>query len=167
MRMIKKVHGGLFLLLIFALTCIRVVARVLPISRTARAAKREALAKGVHRSLLVRNAKLAGSSYAMEATGSFPYVKLVSVSAQAVPVPVEMAGLSAPVGPKPAATKKAAHALTRKAKPAAAKIFCDPSNCSDCTDCGGCTDCVDCTTTDGCSCTTTDFGSSTSDGVPL
>lgn len=159
MRMLKQVHSRLFLLLVLALACIRVVARILPISRAARAAKRDELRNGVQRSLQVRTVGAGGRSYAVRATGSFPYVRVVSMSMQeqVVPVPVEIAGLS-PAEIGKSGHKAASHALTLKSKPAAPETFCLLTDCTtDCTDCGGCTDCTTCCTDcTGCfDCTTT------------
>lgn len=167
MRIMKQVHNRLLLFLIFALACIRVVARVLPIGRTARAASRDALRNGMQRGLLVRALGSGEQSYALQATGAFPYVKVVAAAApsQAVPVPVEIAGL-APKAAKTAATSKSSpHALTSKEQAAAAKPFClIEEDCTDCTDCGGCTDCTSC----ACSCTDcSSCSGTTSDGVPV
>lgn len=155
MRILKQAHNRLILLLIFALACIRVVARVLPVGRTARAANRDALRKGIQRGLLVRALGSSEQPYALQATGSFPYVKVVPAvaRAQAVPVPVEIAGLAPKAARAAKAAKPSAHALTRKEQKAAVKPFCIPvEDCTDCTDCGGCTDCTSCTDC-VCSCT--------------
>jgi hypothetical protein len=167
MRMLKHVHNRLVLFLIFALACLRVVARVLPISRAARAANRNALRDGVQRGVLVRTARSDDRSYALQATGAFPYVKVsMAAPAGAVPVPLEIASLSP--GEAKAAKKRGSHALTRKQAPTATKPFCDIEECDDCTDCGGCTDCTDCTDcTCGCTDCTDCSDCTTSDGVPI
>lgn len=172
MRMLRQVHNRLVLLLIFAVACIRVLARVLPISRTARAANRIALDKGIRRGLQVQQAGRAGRSYTLQATGAFPFVRIsMSAPLRAVPVPVEIASLAL----RGASVKSSApHALIQKTAPVcilddSLLLDCctDCTSCTGCTDCGGCTGCTSCT---DCTCGTdcTDCSDcTTSDGVPI
>jgi hypothetical protein len=150
MPTMKRVQNRLLLLAIFALACFRIVARVLPMSRTARAAERSALRKGIEQGVRIRAAGAGGRTYALQAAGRFPYVKVsLATPARAVPVPVEVASLS------PTTTQRSARPseVCVEDPDAAVAGHGNPrlieECCTDCTDCSDCADCTDCT----CSCT--------------
>jgi hypothetical protein len=147
MPMIKRIHSRLLLMLIFGIACVRMVARILPITRTARLSHREAQRLGVKQGILVRS-----QGYTLHATGNFPYVRVAATDpAKKAPVPVEIAALSSPE--HPASGSRSQPILKHKQQPTSVKPFCDPAcdDCNDCTECG-CTDCTDCGT--DCACTT-------------
>jgi hypothetical protein len=151
MRMVKRIHSRLLLVLLIAIACVRMVARVLPISRTARDAKRETQRLGVKQGPLFR-----AQGYILHPIGAFPYVRVTaSDPLTTAPVPIEIVALS----------KKEQHSPDNASRPVLAhkkpstvlKPFCDPAcDSCDCTECGcGCTDCTDCGTDCACSTFTT------------
>lgn len=112
--------------------------------------------------------------YGLEATGVFPYVRVVAIQQSSAPVPVEVATVrevsnvnTAPTTGQDGrgATKKTSRSLTRRLQSKhnqdKDKPFCYPANsqsclncpqcciicgsCSSCANCTGCTGCANCT----------------------
>jgi hypothetical protein len=123
-------------------------ARVLPLAVSTDAGERS---RGVRKGLLVK--LFAGAvgersvtRYGLETTGTFPYVKVIPVHTDAVPVPLEVAvaPTAASVQEKPQAGR---HSLSRRSQPSQEKPFCLPADCSSCSccpECGCCSGCSDC-----------------------
>jgi hypothetical protein len=113
---------------------------------------------------------LSGVHYGLEATGVFPYVRVIALQQHSAPVPVEVAPV--PQAPKrqnvrsegtPAAAaregrpaaKARSRSLTRRLHSNQEKPFCYPANSQSCLNCPECCivcgSCTSCTSSAGCS----------------
>lgn len=117
----------------------------------------------------------SGMQYGLEATGVFPFVRVVTLAQNSVPVPVEVApvpvpsqkqperltGVSAPATHRgPASTKKRSRTLNRRLQTDHEKPFCFPANSQSCLSCPTC--CIVCNScTSSSSCGTTSCGGGT------
>jgi hypothetical protein len=151
MSKIRKLHNQVLIYFVLVLACIRVaVARALPSgSRDTVTGLEAPPTLNLDRSLLFQFVRPDGSEdttpqYGLEITGVFPYVRLLSTSVSAAPVPIEVVP-EAPTEFSELSDKSADYSLTQKVKPAADAPFCTTdsfgSNCEggDCANCSPCT----------------------------
>lgn len=158
MSIVRKLHHRFLVYLVFIASLLRTVAaQVLPGGKEepAQSSSVEKVSLGITRGVLMRlKASALGGhehQYALEATGTFPYVRVVSLWTDPVPVPFEVAGLSRHSGERTEQPENAP-VLNHKAKPAADDIFCIPL-CDSCIGCGGCGSCCSCVSCiDSCVC---------------
>lgn len=175
MSKIKRVHKRFLVYVVFALTCIRaVVARVLPFSgsnQTNGAMREHPLAHQIKHGLRFRIARVPRSDrsrqlYSLELTGTFPFVKVATLAAGPIHVPVEIAALS-PSSELLDLHAVLPHSLMYRASAAVAScaapnqpgVVCtfDRSNptgtaagssralrCGSCSSCSSCTSCTSC-----------------------
>jgi hypothetical protein len=103
--------------------------------------------------LLFRFARSQGDRhYVVEATGAFPYVRLVPLPAMwSVPVSLPVPGLLAASGQSSGSELQhaAVQGLSGPGTPPACKKAC---SCGGCSSCGGCGSCASCSTCSSCSC---------------
>ena len=116
----------------------------------------------------------SGTQYGLEATGTFPFVRVVALVQRSIPVPVEVAPV--PVlsqkGPtrlagvpysaaqkRGVSTKKRSGRLNRRLQTDHEKPFCFPANSQSCLNCptcciicGSCTSSGSCSSCGGCAC---------------
>lgn len=154
MSVVRNLQNRFLVCLVFISSCIRmVVAQVLPSDKSDQVATSGGVTSTIKRGSLVRLPISAHSKrqYALEATGVFPYVKVVPLSTGAAPVPIDIAGLAHEAGAA-VGNQAASHVLHHKAKSAADDPFCVVF-CDSCTGCGGCGSCCSCTGgVDSCAC---------------
>lgn len=139
---------------------------VTPAGSTAKSTKTPMIKEGrVFRLTLPYTGNRKGSfHYGLEATGSFPFVRLIALPEHSAPVPLEVA-------PVPAISKSANSTLTRSASAQERhpvkkssrgvqrrlqanedKPFCFPANCQSCLSCPTCCIvCNSCSSSAGCS----------------
>jgi len=160
MSLIKKLNNRFLIYVVFALTFVRMaVSQLLPARAMAASMPKQRIPAGLKKSLLLRVAKRTGAAaperhYALEVTGVFPFVRIVSFAHQAVPVPLENAAFSsAGVAPEfdLQVLTAGAHPTTSGAVTRAGQSnllgFC--SSCSSCFSCSSCSNCSSCSS---CSC---------------
>lgn len=113
----------------------------------------------------------SGTQYGLEATGTFPFVRVVALVQQSAPVPVEVAPVPVLSQKRPArltgvsdsATQKRGAStkrrLSRRLQTDHEKPFCYPANSQSCLNCptcclicGSCTSSASCTSCGGCAC---------------
>lgn len=116
----------------------------------------------------------SGMHYGLEATGIFPFVRVVALLQQSAPVPVEVApvpvlsqkhpehfggGSDLALHKKGASTKRRSRKLSRRLQTDHEKPFCFPANSQSCLNCptcciicGSCTSSGSCTSCGGCAC---------------
>jgi hypothetical protein len=156
MTLLKKVNNRFLVYIVFAVTCFRMaVARVWQFGTRHTETPRTRRSADVREGLLLRVKSPFGQRkvrrhYALELTGSFPYMRVLTVARRAVVMPAETAALS-----EAASTPFHLEVLTspfqvQKAvatQPAALSQFIIA--CNSCTNCQSCTSCSSCTC--GCS----------------
>lgn len=114
-----------------------------------------------------RNKDASYAHYGLEATGAFPYVRIIALQQHSAPVPVEvapapgvirqrehLAGHHASAKQKQhPGMKKRSRPLTRRTQSNHEKPFCYPANSQSCLDCPclGCITCTSCSSSAGCS----------------
>jgi hypothetical protein len=87
--------------------------------------------------------------YAIETTGTFPFLRVVPIWRDPLPVPMEgprTKGISGSTDD----SKRPARALTHKSKPGGEDPFCLTAFCSSCFSCGGCSSCSSCNSCNAC-----------------
>ena len=107
----------------------------------------------------------SSAHYGLEATGIFPFVRVVALQQSSAPVPVEVAPVPALMKKQPerfetvsadgqkgkTAHKKRSRPLTRRLQANQEKPFCFPANSQNCLSCPTCCIvCTSCTSTSGC-----------------
>jgi hypothetical protein len=160
---LRKRVALLFITLVFS---IAQIVRALPSIRAERGAIRSAKVTGVARRMLFRLARPTGSSsyisgHVLEATGTFPFVRLVPVSTSPpVPVPVLLSTAPSSIATAEAGLLHAAigglsgppgRLAGPKAYPEGGCGSCGScSSCGGCTSCSGCSSCASCTSCSSC-----------------
>jgi hypothetical protein len=129
------------------------VARIIPASSTSTSGSSPSERSRVKTGRILRFASSTGAAhYGLEATGIFPYVRVVALPQGAAPVPVEVApaaaisnrleGASEPVTPR-STVKQRSRTLTRRLHSNnQEKPFCYPANSQSCLNCPQC--CIVC-----------------------
>ena len=184
MMVAKKLHKTFLVYLVFVLTCARMfAARIWPFAKhDSDMSMRTAVSPDIRPALLVRvqnpaTVRKGHRQYALEVTGTFPYIRVVTLARRAVVMPAETAALSeemaAPfslqvmIAPWDAQQSAALQtdALTEFLRnctscsschscTSCASCTCGCSSCSTCVSCGSCSTCGDCTSCGPCtSCT--------------
>lgn len=150
---IKKFHTRILISIIFLGVCVRMAfAQIWPLHNSARRLAKQAVPENVQRSLLLKlgGARADQRHYALEITGIFPFVRVVSVMNRALAAPIETAALS------PMATDAfdlySATGLMNAQQTASPDQAMLIESCSGCSGCSGCTGCsCGCTGCGGCS----------------
>lgn len=171
---IRRFWVGVLLVLSVMKTAI---ARIVPAPDTSGSSSAEA--PKIKTTRVLRFAMPAGGKnpsaahYGLEATGTFPFVRVVALHQYSAPVPVEVApvpqapkrqnvrsqGASAVTASKErSAAKTRSRSLTRRLHANQDKPFCYPANSQSCLNCpecciicGSCSSCAGCTGCTGCS----------------
>jgi len=157
MSIVRKLQNRFLVYIVFICSCVRMaVTQALPSEVKEGGGSTRGLPSTVRQGLLLRDGD-SRREYALEATGAFPYVRVVSLAERAVPVPIEVAGLTQAQKPAGTASHPPASAvLQHKTKAVSDDPFCVPF-CDSCLSCGGCcgprfTSCLSCESCGSCGC---------------
>lgn len=146
MSAVKRLHSRFVIYLVFVLMCLRtMLGRILPGESTKPAGRGNAQPASAQPLLLHSGNTANDSGYALQPVGVFPYVKLVPISARAVPVPMEVMGQPG----EEKASKKPGLLVHRAAQTSSApqelvagfvstscsSCFCGSCSCFDCSSC--------------------------------
>ena len=95
------------------------------------------LGAGVRRSRVIRISRTGSAlNYGLEISGIFPYLRLIPVRAESVPVPISYAALT------PAIEPESEHLRAFALSSSSAGGIGDFLNCSSCSDCSSCASCA-------------------------
>jgi hypothetical protein len=162
MSILKKMHNRFLVYLVFALACIRIAAaRVWSFAGSGDTVQNATGKSVVRQALRLRLGSINRGTpikrhYALELAGAFPQVRLASLAARPVPVPLENAALTtAAAGPFDLQLATGPNMLQAASvqHPSTNVII---SSCSSCFSCGGCSSCGSCSS---CTCSCSSCGS--------
>jgi hypothetical protein len=146
MKTIHKVRNRLLLCILFALACVRGFFYSVSNAQENASSRQGLLLKLAH---LNRNNSRLGH-YALEATGAFPYVRIITLSSCSVRVPMELTSNSPAAGISLTGLLKSAFSHTILPEPSQIEVTAYAESCGGCGGCSSCGSCGGCSSCSGC-----------------